>query len=644
MDKNGDFKESSKDKLNRAIASMCDEWLLIEEIDLEADTFEILHDNLQKQGIPVPRNCSYSQQNFEMQELVAPEYQEYRYNFGVRDNLRKLLKQSDTAECEYIVCTGENVWRRDVFKVVEWKDEEPKILNWFHMNIDSKKSAELKQRQAIRDAYLQSEQAYAIKNMYLKRLNEELQMPINMIVGNASVARTFVTNPERVTACIEEISLSAKAIFRMVRQMINTDAIQQGTTLLQMQQTSVENLWRNTLDIVKPSMRLRRHTMHLDMAQLYHRNVIGDVEKMQQILLNLLQNAIDYTPYQGEIFCGIKEKPMDETTGYFEFYVQDNGVGMSEEFRKIMFEPFAREHSDRIERVEGSGLGLMIVQNLVRLLDGEIEVETKTGHGTKITVGMKLRYGTESKDAAEEIQYFDWSDWESARERKSMFSGQHVLVVDDNDITASIEEQILTERGLVVDRAINGEDAICMFERSPAHYYDLILMDIEMETMNAGILATQEIREADPEAGIIFLTAHETREMIVTAMGAGALDYIVKGCEDEEILYHIRCALKGNPIMSNKIHETVMQEYARLQQSEKSLLFFINNISKLTATEREMIKLLLQGYKVHEIAEARSVEVSTIKTQIKGLLRKFGCSRTKEIVQIIRELNIEHLF
>ena len=109
--------------------------------------------------------------------------------------------------------------------------------------------------------------------------------------------------------------------------------------------------------------------------------------------------------------------------------------------------------------------------------------------------------------------------------------------------------------------------------------YDLILMDIEMETMNAGILATQEIREADPEAGIIFLTAHETREMIVTAMGAGALDYIVKGCEDEEILYHIRCALKGNPIMSNKIHETVMQEYARLQQSEKSLLFFINNIS-----------------------------------------------------------------
>ena len=125
-------------------------------------------------------------------------------------------------------------------------------------------------------------------------------------------------------------------------------------------------------------------------------------------------------------------------------------------------------------------------------------------------------------------------------------------------------------------------------------------------------------------------------EVVGTASSGKEIVNLARNTEYDLILMDIE--------MSNKNHETVMQEYARLQQSEKSLLFFINNISKLTATEREMIKLLLQGYKVHEIAEARSVEVSTIKTQIKGLLRKFGCSRTKEIVQIIRELNIEHLF
>jgi DNA-binding NarL/FixJ family response regulator len=158
-----------------------------------------------------------------------------------------------------------------------------------------------------------------------------------------------------------------------------------------------------------------------------------------------------------------------------------------------------------------------------------------------------------------------------------MADKKKILIADDfqllrEDLTELINNQRDME---VVGTASSGKETVNLARNTE---YDLILMDIEMETMNAGILATQEIREADPEAGIIFLTAHETREMIVTAMGAGALDYIVKGCEDEEILYHIRCALKGNPIMSNKIHETVMQEYARLQQSEKSLLFFINNI------------------------------------------------------------------
>lgn len=505
----GDLKETLKDKLNRAIASMCDEWLLIEEIDLRADTFEILHDNLYEMGIPIPRDCSYSQQIEEMQELVAPEYQEYWHQFGEIRNLEKRLKLSDTTEREYMLCTGENVWRRDVFKVVEWDGEKPRIVNWFHTSIDKKKSAELKQRQAIREAYLQSEQAYAIKNMYLKRLNEELQMQINMIVGNAAVARTFVTKPERVAECIEEISLSAKAIFRMVRQMINTDAIQEGTLVLDMRQTSLENLWRNTLDVVRPSMRLRRHTLHLDMAQLYHHIVIGDAEKMQQILLNLIQNAIDYTPYGGEIFCGIKEKPLNDTAGYYEFYVQDNGVGMSDEFREIMFEPFAREHSQKIERVEGSGLGLMIVQNLVRMLDGEIDVETQSGCGTKITVGMKLQYGTETKNGTTTDQYFDWAEWESSFLEDPFLAGKRVLVVDDNDITAAIEKQILAERGLLVERALNGEDAISMFEQSPPHYYNLILMDMGLPYMDgyAATMGIRQIREDGREIPVIALTS-----------------------------------------------------------------------------------------------------------------------------------------
>ena len=150
-----------------------------------------------------------------------------------------------------------------------------------------------------------------------------------------------------------------------------------------------------------------------------------------------------------------------------------------------------------------------------------------------------------------------------------MSEKKKILIADDfeilrDDLTELINDQRDME---VVGTAASGKEIVNLAKTTD---YDLILMDIEMETMNAGIIATEMIRDQNPEAEVIFLTAHETKEMIVTAMGAGAQDYLVKGCEDEEILYHIRCALKGNPVMSNKIHETVMQEYARLQKSERS--------------------------------------------------------------------------
>lgn len=218
-----------------------------------------------------------------------------------------------------------------------------------------------------------------------------------------------------------------------------------------------------------------------------------------------------------------------------------------------------------------------------------------------------------------------------------------ILVAEDFDvIREDIVELIQSQADMtVVGEAVSGREIVELAKKTE---YDIILMDIEMEHMHSGIQATYEIMDGNPEAKIIFLTAHETKQMIINAMGAGAVDYIVKGTEDEEILKHIRGVIKGNSVMQQKIQETIMQEYVRLQKSERSLLFFINNISKLTSAERDLIKLLLEGHKVNEIAGIRSVETSTIKTQINRLLRKFGCERSKEIVSMIRDMNIEHLF
>ena len=215
-----------------------------------------------------------------------------------------------------------------------------------------------------------------------------------------------------------------------------------------------------------------------------------------------------------------------------------------------------------------------------------------------------------------------------------------VAIVEDFElIREDLKELIDSQEDMqVVWAAETGVQAVELAEKEAT---DIILMDIEMETINAGILAAEKIRDKNSEQKIIFMTAHE---MIITAMGTGAVDYLVKGEDSEEILSHIRNAFAGRATMNSRIQETIMREYSRLQRSERSLLFFIHNVSQLTAAERELVKLLLEGMKVKEIAQVRCVEMITVKTQIKSLLRKFGCSRTKEIVSMIRDLNLSHLF
>ena len=218
-----------------------------------------------------------------------------------------------------------------------------------------------------------------------------------------------------------------------------------------------------------------------------------------------------------------------------------------------------------------------------------------------------------------------------------------VMVAEDmpllrEDCCGTVDQQEDME---IVGSAASGQE-ICALAREKD--CDVILMDIEMETMQAGIVAAVAIHQSRPEVKIIFMTAHGTDEMINSAMASGAVDYVVKGCPDEVLLEHIRKAYTDQINLDPHIRQTVMKEYTRLRQSERSLIFFINNVARLTGAERELAKLLLEGKKIPEIARLRCVEVVTVKTQMKGLLSKFGCSRNKEIVQMIHQLGLEHLF
>lgn len=185
---------------------------------------------------------------------------------------------------------------------------------------------------------------------------------------------------------------------------------------------------------------------------------------------------------------------------------------------------------------------------------------------------------------------------------------------------------------------------ICRLVDEAGELPDIILMDIEMETLTAGIDASETIHGRHPQIRIVFMTAHEADEMINSGMGTGAVDYVIKGCDDQVLLDHIRKAYRGVSVLDSRIQQSIMREYTRLRKSEHSLVFLLNNVTQLTPTEKEIVALLLEDKKVREIAQLRNVELVTVKTQIKSLLNKFGCHRSREIVDLIRQMNLESFF
>ncbi len=218
-----------------------------------------------------------------------------------------------------------------------------------------------------------------------------------------------------------------------------------------------------------------------------------------------------------------------------------------------------------------------------------------------------------------------------------------ILIAEDFDIIRREFIDIInsTDDMEIVGEARSGQEIVHLARHIPA---DILLMDIEMENMHSGVDAAETIISENINVQIIFLTVHETKEVILSALSTGAADYIIKTSPPEDILEHIRNTYKGTPVLDQKIQSYMRSEFTRLRRSEESLLFFVTRLTSLTPAEKDLIRLLLEGKKVAELAEIRSVEVVTIKTQIKGLLNKFGCHRTKEIVRLLQDMNLDRLF
>ena len=324
------------------------------------------------------------------------------------------------------------------------------------------------------------------KTRFLFNMSHDIRTPMNAIIGFSNLLEEHLDDREKVKEYIEKIKSSSSFLLSLINHVLEMARIENGKAVLRRDISSADQLMESLNAVFEPTIQ-EKHLNYRCICEAENKYVIGDETKVREIFLNLVSNAMKYTPDGGSISVEIQELPAEqEKFVRYQIVVADTGIGMSEEYLPHVFEEFTREHTSTESKVAGAGLGLHIVKSLVELMDGTISVESKVGEGTKFTVVLSFETATE-----EQIRETEEKDRKKLSEN---LQGKRILLAEDNALNAEIAMTILQEAGFIVELAENGEECIQMLEAQPVGYYDLILMDIQMPKMN-GYEATEQIRK-----------------------------------------------------------------------------------------------------------------------------------------------------
>lgn len=351
------------------------------------------------------------------------------------------------------------------------------------------------------------------KNDFLSAMSHDLRTPINGIVGMTAIAAAHLDDKNRTHDCLAKINESTAHLLNLINEVLDMSQIESGKLELTNEPFNLAELLQNVLGVSYPGIEQKNHTVKVHIHLMEHEEVIGDPSRLTRIVANLLSNAIKYTPSGGTIVITLKEKAqMIQEFGCYELTIEDNGIGMSPQFQTKLFEPFEREEDVRISRIQGTGLGMSIVKNIVDLMMGNIQVESEKGVGTKFQVTLNLRLNRK-EDA-----------------QNSELAGLPVLVVDDDTITCETVTNILRNIGMEADWTDNGINAVEMvaYRHQKRTDYLAVILDWKMPGID-GIETARRIRaEVDANVPIIILTAYEWGEIEEEARNAGVNAFLSK--------------------------------------------------------------------------------------------------------------------
>ena len=409
-------------------------------------------------------------------------------------------------------------WFRARGKLSRRQDGTP--ITYVGMFVDitkSKKTDKMlqEQRELLEDALEKAQRASQAKTKFLNNMSHDIRTPMNAIIGFTNLASTHLDDPERLRDYLQKITTSSKHLLSLIDDVLDMSRIESGTVTIGESPCDLRQFLEDLYSMVQTDAQAHELDLRVDSGALVHAGVICDKLRLNQVLLNIVSNALKFTPAGGQVVVTASERPGSAAnTAIYEFRVRDTGIGMSPEFLAHIFEPFEREGTSTVSGIPGTGLGMSITKNLIELMNGQITVESQKDLGSCFT--CTFTFPLSQTAVVHEPR-------KEARSDRCHMASWRLLLVEDNELNREIAVTILEEAGCRVDVAVNGAEAVEKVRRSAAAPYDLLLMDIQMPVMD-GIEAAKAIR-ALPERSlasvpIVAMTANafeEDRQRVIAA-------------------------------------------------------------------------------------------------------------------------------
>lgn len=450
-------------------------------------------------------------------DYTHPDFREEMIKLTDKEYVLRLLsdKKRYTYRFQHMGMDGKYIWLEISLIKFAKVDEEASLIAFAFLNVDEEERKLEAQKKMLVDALATAEHANKAKTVFLNNMSHDIRTPMNAIIGYTALAASHLDNADIIRDYLKKISISSSHLLSLINDVLDMSRIESGRVKIEEKDVHLPDVLHDLRTIIQSNISSKQQDLFIDVQDIVHEDIITDKLRLNQVLLNIVSNAIKFTPVGGIVSIRISEKPC-QLKGYatFEFRIKDNGIGMSEEFQKHIFESFSREQSSTVSGIQGTGLGMAITKNIVDMMGGTIGVKSEEGVGTEfiVTIDCKLPDRAVKYETIPELQ------------------GARALVTDDDTNTCMSVSKMLKQIGMRADWTVSGKEAIVRAKEAydEGDAFHAYIIDWLMPDMN-GIETVRRIRKVIGETTpIIILTAYDWSDIEVEAREAGVTAFVSK--------------------------------------------------------------------------------------------------------------------